>query len=164
MTPKMKAKLVIRIGRSRIRAASIAASITRCALAFGALGELDHQDRILRRQAHGRDQADLQIDVVLKPAQRHEQDRADQAERDHQQHRDRDRPAFVKRREAQEDDDQRNAVEDRRLPRRQPLLVGLARPGDADARESARRASSMMSIASPELTPGAPWPEISNDG
>ena len=98
------------------------------ALLLGALGELDHQDRVLRGQAHRREQADLQIHVVLQAAQRHREDRADEPERNDQQHRDRDRPAFVKRGEAQEDDEQRHAVEQRRLARRQPLLVRLARP------------------------------------
>ena len=79
-------------------------------------------------QAHRRQQADLQIDVVLQSAQGHRENRADQAERDDQQHRDRDRPAFVQRGEAQEHDQQRDRVEQRRLARRQPLLIGLARP------------------------------------
>ena len=40
------------------------------AFTLGALGKLDHQDRVLGRQSHGRDQPDLQVNVVLQPAQR----------------------------------------------------------------------------------------------
>ena len=99
------------------------------------LGELDHQDRVLRGEAHRRQQADLQEHVVLEPAQGHREHRADEAERDHQQHRHRDRPALVERGEAQEHDQQRQRVEQRRLARRQALLVRRARPGDAGARD-----------------------------
>ena len=78
-------------------------------------------------QAHRRQKADLQEDVVLQPAQRHEQDGADKAERDDEQHRERDRPAFVKRGKAEEDDDQRHGVEQRRLTRRE-RAPGRTRP------------------------------------
>ena len=35
------------------------------ALLLRALGEFDHQDGVLRGQAHGREQPDLEVDVVL---------------------------------------------------------------------------------------------------
>jgi hypothetical protein len=64
----MKARLVIRIGRRRRRAASIAGVIGALAAALGLLGELDDQDRVLGGQAHRRQQPDLEIHVVLQPA------------------------------------------------------------------------------------------------
>ena len=138
--------------------------MTRLPLLLGLLGELDHQDRVLRREAHRRQQADLEIDVVLQPAQRHREDRADQAERDDQQHRDRDRPALVERGEAQEHDEQRERVEQAAPGPTTAAPDRTARPGDARARDLRRRARSISSIASPELTPGAGWPWISKAG
>ena len=55
ITPRMNASDVIRIGRSRMRAASIAASIDRQPPFAQLLGELDDQDRVLRRQADQHD-------------------------------------------------------------------------------------------------------------
>ena len=75
----MKAKLVIRIGRKPDPRRFERRVDHALALPFGALGELDHQDRVLGGKAHRREQADLEIDVVLQPAQRHREDRADQA-------------------------------------------------------------------------------------
>ena len=49
-TPKMKASDVIRIGRSRRRAASTAAAPAIAAQILELLGKLDDQDRILRRE------------------------------------------------------------------------------------------------------------------
>ncbi len=43
----------------------------------------------------------------------HRRDGADDAERDHQQHRDRDRPALVERGEKQEDDQDREGQKER---------------------------------------------------
>ena len=115
-TPKTKAKLVIRIGRSRSLAASIAESNACRADAHPVLGEFDDQDRILAGKADRRDQADLEIDVVVEAGQLGAEQRADDAERHDEHHRERDRPALVERGEAQEDDQQRQAVEDRGLP------------------------------------------------
>ena len=60
----MKASEVIRIGRSRSRAASTTASRSVRAGLLLLDRELDDQDRVLRREADDRDQADLEIDVV----------------------------------------------------------------------------------------------------
>ena len=47
-----------------MRAASTTASIEALAAVEVLLGELDDQDRVLRREADGREQADLEVDVV----------------------------------------------------------------------------------------------------
>jgi hypothetical protein len=65
----MKAIEVIRIGRKRRRQASSVASIRVLALFLQVAGELDDQDRVLRRKADDGDQADLEIHVVGQAAQ-----------------------------------------------------------------------------------------------
>ena len=62
-TPRMKAKEVIKIGRSRKRQASRVASPARHARFLLLLGELDDEDRILAGQAHQDHEADLREDV-----------------------------------------------------------------------------------------------------
>ena len=104
-------------------AASTAASTTLAPARQPLLGELDDQDGVLGAEAHGRDQADLQIDVVLEAGELGHDHRADDPQRDDQQHRERDGPAFVQRGEAQEHDQQRQAVEHRRLAARLLLFI-----------------------------------------
>jgi hypothetical protein len=65
-------------------------------------GELDDQDRVLARQADQHDQADLGEDVVVAAGQPHAGDRGQQAHRHDQDHRQRQGPAFVLRRQHQE--------------------------------------------------------------
>ena len=69
-TPAMKAMEVIRMGRSRSRAASSAASQRLQASLLMLHRELHDQDRVLGGQADGGEQADLEINVVEQPAQR----------------------------------------------------------------------------------------------
>ena len=65
----MKAKAVIMIGRKRSFAPSVAAAARPMPLPLVALlGELDDQDGVLGGQAHQRDDADLDIDVVFQAA------------------------------------------------------------------------------------------------
>ena len=108
-TPRMKAKAVIRIGRSRRRAASIAASTMLETFLAPPLGELDDQDRVLGGEADQHDEADLRIDVDLHAAQPQRQQRAEQRERHREQDHERHRPALVLRRQDQEDEDDREA-------------------------------------------------------
>ena len=68
-TPRMKAIEVIRIGRKRRCTASQRRLDQVLALRVQVLGELDDQDRVLRRQADHGDQADLEEDVVRHAAQ-----------------------------------------------------------------------------------------------
>ncbi len=67
-TPRMKAKEVIRIGRRRVRAASIAASMRSRPSRFRLARELDDQDGVLGRQPDQHHQADLGQDIVVPPA------------------------------------------------------------------------------------------------
>ena len=69
-TPRMKAIEVIRIGRSRMRAGFDRGVDDRQALLAQLLGELDDQDRVLRRQADQQHQADLAEDVVGEAARK----------------------------------------------------------------------------------------------
>ena len=62
--PAMKANDVIRMGRKRTFAPSMAASQHRRALLVLLHGELDDQHRVLPEQAHEHHQADLRVDVV----------------------------------------------------------------------------------------------------
>ena len=80
-TPRMKANDVIRIGRSRRCAASMAASRTLlpCSCAF--LGELDDQNGVLGGQSDQRHDADLRVDVVRVRPQPDAGQRAEHAER-----------------------------------------------------------------------------------
>jgi hypothetical protein len=75
-TPKTKARLVIRIGRSRSGGFDRGVEGAH-ALAHPLLGELDDQDRVLRRHADRGDQADLQVDVVVEAGQPRREQRAD---------------------------------------------------------------------------------------
>ena len=101
----------------------------RHAVAHALDGELADQDRVLRRQADQRHQADLEVHVVLQPAHPGEQQRAEDRERHRQHHRDRQRPLLELRGEQQEHDDQAGDEGDRRGAARLLLLQRLAGPG-----------------------------------
>ena len=92
-TPRMNASDVIRIGRKRSRAASIAAADARHPFLVLEHRELDDQDRVLRGEAEQRHEADLEVDVVGEAAQPDGGERAERAERQREQHRQRQRPA-----------------------------------------------------------------------
>ena len=119
----MKANEVIRIGRSRSREASRVAWRAVPGL-LPLLGELNDQDRVLARQTHQDHEADLGEDVHVhaRPGSDAD-DRAEQAHRHHQDHGQRQRPAFVLGRQHQEDEDHRQDEDvDRRV-----ALPGAAR-------------------------------------
>ena len=65
--------------------------------------KLDDQDRVLGRQTHEHDEADLSQDVDVHAAQQQAADRGQQAHRHDQDHGERQRPAFVLRRKHEED-------------------------------------------------------------
>ena len=74
--PRMNAKDVIRIGRSRSRAPSRAASTSGSPLLEGVLRELHDEDRVLGRQADQHDEADLPVDVEGEPSAAEAEERA----------------------------------------------------------------------------------------
>ena len=104
-----------------MRAASTAAStIDRPALAQ-LLGELDDQDRVLRRQADQHHQADLAVDVVGEAAQPLRAERAEHGQRHAEQDDERQHEALVLRRQRQVDEQQRRGRRSR--PTGCPALI-----------------------------------------
>ena len=106
-SPTTIAAVVIRIGRSRTRAAcSIAAPAVEPFADLQLVGEGDHQDAVLADQSDQGDEPDLGVDVHRREAeeQRHHRaaDRHRHADQDHQ----RIAQALELRRQHQEDDDQ----------------------------------------------------------
>ena len=67
--------------------------------------ELDDEDGVFAGEADEHDKADLREDVVLHRAQPDAADRAEQTHRDDEDDRERQRPAFVERREEKEDEE-----------------------------------------------------------
>src|SRR5450830_1998120 len=98
------------------------------------LGKLDDQNRILRRQTHHGQQANLEVDVVRQAEQRGADNGADHAQRYYQQHREWNRPAFIQRSQAQEHDQQRQRIQLRRLGTGFALFQRDAGPAEAYAR------------------------------
>ena len=138
-TPRMKAKAVIRIGRSRSFAADSAASIEALALLVLHLGELDDENRVLRRQADEHDEPDLREHVVHvalahEPAREPEPEiRAEGRERRAEQDAERHPPALVLRGQHQEDEEDRER-EHHGDARRAALLVRQVGPVEAHVR------------------------------
>ncbi|CRQ53393.1 hypothetical protein PAERUG_P45_London_17_VIM_2_12_12_00116 [Pseudomonas aeruginosa] len=97
------------------------------------LGHLDDEDGVLRREADDGDQADLEVDVVGQTAQAHPEQCAEYAQRHHQDHRQRDRPAFVEGGQGEEHDQHREGEQRRRLGAGQAFFEGLAGPLVGDA-------------------------------
>ncbi len=79
------------------------------ALGLQVLGKFDDQDRVLGAQADDGDQAHLEVNIVRQVAQVGADQGAEYAERDHQQDRDRDRPAFIQRGQGKKYRQQRKA-------------------------------------------------------
>ncbi len=104
------------------------------ALGLQVLGEFHDQDGVLRREPDDGHQADLEVNVVGHAAQQRREQHAQHAQRHHQHHRERDRPAFVQRRQAEEHRQQRERIQHRGLRTRELFLAGLARPLEAEAR------------------------------
>ena len=94
-TPKMKARLVIRIGRKRNFAASIAASNAFIPSRIRSSANSTIRIAFLRGHADRRDQPHLEVDVVVEPGQCRGEQRTDHAERHDEHHGNRHRPAFV---------------------------------------------------------------------
>ena len=127
-TPRMKASEVIRIGRNRSRAASSAAAEVDMPCAVLEHRELDDQDRVLGGEPEQRHQADLEVDVVGEAAQPDGRHRAEGAEGQGDQHRQRQRPALVLRRQDQEHHHRREADREAGGAARALLLERRAAP------------------------------------
>ena len=79
--PTTVAAVVIKIGRSRVPAASMMASQFLLSRFLEMIGELDNQDAVLRDQTHQRNQSDLAVDVQRRETQEREQQRAGNRQR-----------------------------------------------------------------------------------
>ena len=97
------------------------------------LGELDDQNRVLGRQADDGDQADLKVNVIGIAAQQGGQQNAEHAQRHHQNDRQRNRPAFIQRRQAQKYRQDGKAIQDGRLRAGEFFFARLAGPFKAEA-------------------------------
>src|SRR5262245_132180 len=96
------------------------------ALVVFLLGELDDEDGVLRRETDQHDEADLREDVVVETPPPERGERAEDGDRDAQQHAEGERPALVLRRQDQEHRKQREAEHHpgRHALRRHLLLEG----------------------------------------
>ena len=103
------------------------------------LGELDDQDRVLRREANQHHQTDLAVQVVLQTAHPLRRQRAEHGERHAQQHDERQHERFVLRRQRQVDEQNADAEDRRRLTAGLDLLERDARPGVAEPLRQRRR-------------------------
>ena len=159
-TPKMKASEVIRIGRRRSRAASSAASQRILALPLGAARRTRRSgsrswptgpSSSAGRPGSRRRSSSPRNDTASTAPSRPSGITSSTA--------DGHRPALVQRGEAQEHDQQRQRVEQRRLAARQPLLIREPAPGDRRARAASRRALRCGPWRRPSCcpAPAAPW-------
>ena len=96
--------------------------------------ELDDQDGVLGRQSDGGEQADLEIDIVRVACEQCGGQRTENTERYDENDRERNGPAFVQRREAQEHDQHGDGIQKRSLRARELFLQRQARPLEADSR------------------------------
>src|SRR5262249_26588236 len=94
-------------------------------------GELDDEDRVLRREADHYQQADLEVHVARLAAEPHAEEGTEGAERNAEQHGERDRPALILRRQHQEHHDEAEQQNQAALPARDALLIRLAAEGIA---------------------------------
>ncbi len=120
--------------RPQAQAASLDHRLQRTgALGLQRAGELDDQDRVLRRQAYQHHQPDLDEHVVVAAHQPHPGDRAEQAHRHDQQDRQRQQPAVVLRGEDQVGQQHAQREDEQRAVAGQLLLVGQVGPFEGHA-------------------------------
>ena len=98
MQPRMNANDVIRIGRSRIRRPPAPHRRCHVPCAFRP-HEFDNQNRVLGRKADQHHQSDLRVDIEIEMAEVQSGEGAENRNRNGKQHRERQRPAFVERRQ-----------------------------------------------------------------
>ena len=165
-TPRMNASEVIRIGRKRSRAASMRGGRRRQSFVVLDHRELDDQDRVLRGQAKQRHQADLEIDVVGDSAQPDRGERAEGAEGQRQQHRQRERQLLVLRGKDEEHHDDGEPQREGRGAAGFLLLVRRAAPVVAEIgrQRFAWRSARCARSPGPSSHPAHPMPRILTAG
>ena len=97
------------------------------------VGELHDQDRVLGREPDHGNQSHLEVDVARNVPEPHAQEGAEDAERDPQDDRERNRPALVLRGEHQEHQDEPEAEDEPRVTARRTLLERLAAVREPEA-------------------------------
>ena len=125
--------------------------------------ELHDQDGVLRRKADQHDQPDLGEDVVVAAGEPHAGHRGEQAQRHDHDDRERQREAFIQRREHEEDQQDRERKHQQRGIAGKNLLIGQIGPFEARNRSAAfpRRCASTAACAWPVEKPGAAPPLMS---
>jgi hypothetical protein len=98
----MKATEVITMGRSRSRQASQRGFDDALALEFEFARKLDDQDSVLASEAHQHDEPYLDEGVVVAAIELHAGQGREHAHRNDQDHREREHPALIERRQLQE--------------------------------------------------------------
>ena len=104
----------------------------RHALGAQRVGELDDEDRVLRRQPDHGDQPHLHVDVARLAAQPHAEVSAQHTERNAEQHGERQGPALVLGSEDEEHDDEPQRHHCTRSTPRCPFLIRLPRVGQGE--------------------------------
>ena len=135
-TPRMKANDVMRIGRKRSRAASMAASRSGTPRPRISLANSTIRMAFLAASPTTVIEADLEVDVARQTPKPDAEQRAQRAERNAEQHRERDGPALVLGREHQKHDYEAEPEDQSRLSRGGPLLerlAGVATPTPCDS-------------------------------
>ncbi len=151
--PRMNANEVIRIGRSRSRAPSSAASHQVLLLRRAALcANSTDQNGVLGSQADQHDDADLGVDVEVVLASNRSEERAEYRDWHRQEHRERQRPALVERGKNQEDERDRQR-EERPGSAGFLFLIGKVRPVVADLASASSLCATCSSTSS--ACPGA---------
>ena len=163
ITPRMKANDVIRMGRRRSSAASMAASTMERPLRAELLGELDDQDGVFGGESDEHDETDLAVDVVGVAAQGYGEQRAEHGHGHGQQDDEGQREALIESGEGEIDDENAEAEDDDGFAGRLDFLQRQAGPfiGHAVHHVLVARPASMAARPSLVLTPGAAEPSIS---
>ena len=103
----------------------------RSALSLQIFGKFDNQNRIFRTQTHHGNQADLEVYTIIVTAQPHAGYHTQHAQRHHQNHRHRNRPALIKRSQSQEHGNCGKGVEHHGLRAALDFFARLAGPFQA---------------------------------
>ena len=105
----------------------------RSALSLQIFGKFDNQNRIFRTQTHHGNQTDLEVYTIIVTAQPHAGYHAQHAQRHHQNHRHRNRPALIKSSQSQEHGNRGKGVEHHGLRAAFDFFARLAGPFQAVA-------------------------------
>ena len=145
----MKAKEVIRIGRSRVRAASTAASNRLMPSSSACLANSTIRIAFLAASPTSTTNPTCARMLTSMPAEQEAGDRGQQAHRHDQDHRERQRPALVLGRQQQEDEDDRGAEDEQRRCCRRASPGRRARSTRSRSRRAASRRRAAPSRPAP---------------